>query len=69
MPNRIKNGDYFHITYNNNQWQIKEVKNYKIKTYSTKEEAINEAKKMVEKSKMGYIVVHDEKGKFEALNN
>ena len=68
MSDRRKNGDYFHITYKNNKWHVKEVKNNKIKIFSNKEEAIIEAKKNVKKSVIGHVVIHNEKGKFETIN-
>jgi len=64
-------GHFFHVTHDKdkNKWHVKEVRDTKYKTYSSKEEAIKQAESSAKNVEHGHVVIHGEDGKFETVEN
>jgi len=73
MTNKERKGHFFHVTHNkiDDKWHVREVKGKKedMTTFNSKEEAIEKAEGLAKKVKMGHVVIHDEHGKFETVEN
>ena len=71
MTNKERKGHFFHVTHDNenNQWHVKEVKGDEVKTFNTKEEAVEGAEDMAKSAEMGHVVIHNERGQFETTEN
>lgn len=71
MDNQDRKGHFFHVTHNkvDDHWYVKEVKGDGAITCGSKEEAIATAESMAKELDMGHVVIHDERGRFEAVES
>ena len=71
MANLQRRGHFYHVTHDKstNKWYVKEVKGDKIEEFDNKDEAIKKAEELAKNEEMGHVVVHDERGKFETVEN
>ncbi|WCR53642.1 MAG: hypothetical protein PG981_000664 [Wolbachia endosymbiont of Ctenocephalides orientis wCori] len=73
MANKERNGHFFHVTHNkfDNKWHVKEVKGKEgeMTTFDSKEEAVKKAESLAKKVDMGHVVIHNERGRFEVIEN
>lgn len=69
MLKRWRNGDYFHITFDNvrNKWTIKKVGTIGVLFFNSKQEAYEKAQSLTRGLMKAYVVAHDKKGKFVAV--
>jgi hypothetical protein len=71
MDKKGRKGHFFHVTHNkaDDHWYVKEVKGDGSITCDSKEKAIEQAESMAKEVDMGHVVIHDERGKFETIEN
>ncbi len=63
---------FFHVTPSktDNKWRVKEVGSKdEPRVFDTKEQATKEAEKLAKEVNKGHVVIHDEHGKFEVVEN
>jgi hypothetical protein len=56
----------YHVTYNNNQWEVNKVGNDKSsRVHDTKKEAVDSAKQLAKNQEPSQIVIHKKDGKIQ----
>ncbi|TSJ80762.1 MAG: DUF2188 domain-containing protein [Candidatus Cardinium sp.] len=68
-----RRGHFFHVTHSksDDKWYVREVKWKDSATlaFNSKDEATKKAEELAKKVEMGHVVIHDERGKFETVEN